>query len=141
MTDSISAPAISDADVQAIRSLVQHASDAQNDADVLIPLHTPDAVIVNFFGRRVLGRDAFEGAMRAALSSPLQDVATEVEITDLRQVTDSVVLVSCIKTVHDKREDASDDDLPASAGALTYVVTGGNGSWRIALAQTTPILI
>ena len=125
-------------DEDAIRALVQLATDAQNDPDRLIPLHSPDAVIVNFFGRRVLGRDAFEQAMRSALASPLRDVRTEVEIVDLRHVTESVVLVSCIKTVHDERGDGA-DDLPASAGALTYVVTRSDDSWQIALAQTTPI--
>lgn len=139
MTEATHAPVISVDDEQAIRTLVQQASDAQYDPDVLLPLHTPDAVIVNFFGRRVLGRDAFDEAMRAALSSPLRDVTTEVEVIDLRPITESVVLVSCIKTVHDHREDRSDDDLPASAGALTYIVTRMGGSWQIALAQTTPI--
>ena len=125
-------------DEPAIRALVQQATDAQNDPETFIPLHAPDAVIVNFFGRRVLGRDALEQAMRAALSSPLKDVRTEVEIVDLRPVSDSVVLVSCIKTVHDERGEGG-DDLPASAGALTYVVTHVDGSWKIASAQTTPI--
>jgi uncharacterized protein (TIGR02246 family) len=125
-------------DEPAIRALVQQATDAQNDPDAFIPLHSPDAVIVNFFGRRVLGRDALEQAMRAALSTQLRDVRTEAEIVDLRPVTDSVVLVSCIKTVHDERGDGA-DDLPAPAGALTYVVTRTDGSWKIASAQTTPI--
>ena len=125
-------------DEPAIRALVQQATDAQNDPDVFIPLHSPDAVIVNFFGRRVLGRDALEQAMCAALSSPLKDVRTEVEIVDLRAVSESVVLVSCIKTVHDERGDGA-GDLPASAGALTYVVTRTDGGWKIASAQTTPI--
>ncbi len=138
MTNSPAALAISASDEQAIRTLIQLASDAQNDPDVLIPLHTPGAAIVNFFGRRILGRDAFAQAMQVALSSPLRDVTTTVEIVDLRPITDSVVLVSCVKTVHDGRADV-DDDLPASAGALTYVVTGADGSWQIALAQTTPI--
>ena len=140
MTDSISAPTISDADVQAIRSLVQQASDAQNDAAVLIPAHTPDAVIVNFFGRRILGRDAFEEAMRAALSSSLSDVTTSVEIIDIRPVTGSVALVSCVKTVNDRRDSTEGAELPASTGALTYVVTRVDDGWQIALAQTTPIL-
>ena len=140
MTDSIAAPADSDADVQAIRSLVRQASDAQSDPDVLIPLHTPDAVVVNFFGRRILGRDAFDEAMRAALSSSLSDVMTSVEIIDIRPVTSSVVLVSCVKTTHDQRDSADGAELPASTGALTYVVTQADDGWQIALAQTTPIL-
>ena len=125
-------------DEPAIRSLVQQVTDAQNDPEVFIPLHSPDAVIVNFFGRRVLGRDALEEAMRAALSSPLRDVRTEVEVVDVRPLGESVALVSCIKTVHDERGEGA-DDLPASAGALTYVVTRSEDSWQIALAQTTPI--
>ena len=139
MTETSVVPTISASDEQAIRTLVQQASDAQNDPDVLIPLHTRDAIIVNFFGRRVLGRDAFEQAMRAALSSPLRDVATDVEIIDLRPVTDSVVLVSCIKTVRDMREDRSAAELPGSVGALTYVARRIDNEWKIALAQTTPI--
>jgi uncharacterized protein (TIGR02246 family) len=139
VTEASVVPTIPARDEQAIRTLVQQASDAQNDPDVLIPLHTRDAVIVNFFGRRVLGRDAFEQAMRAAVSSPLRDVATEVELVDLRPITDSVVLVSCIKTVHDQREDRSGAELPASTGALTYVARRTDDAWQIALAQTTPI--
>lgn len=139
MTNSTPEPTIADGDAQAIRALIQQASTAQNDPDVLIRLHTPEAIIVNFFGRRVLGRDAFEEAMRAALSSPLRDVTTTVEVVDLRPVTDSVVIASCVKTVRDGRGGDAGDDLPASAGALTYVLTGGSGSWQIALAQTTPI--
>jgi uncharacterized protein (TIGR02246 family) len=138
MTNSPAALAISAGDEQAIRTLIQLASDAQNDPDVLIPLHTPGAAVVNFFGRRILGRDAFAQAMQAALSSPLRDVTTTVKIVDLRPISDGVVLVSCVKTVHDGRAGA-EDDLPASAGALTYVVTGADESWQIALAQTTPI--
>lgn len=134
MTDSIS-----EDDAQAIRALIHQASTAQNDPNVLIPLHAPDAIIVNFVGRRVLGRDAFEAAMRSALSSPLRDVTTTVEVIDLRPVTDSVVIASCVKTVHDGRENGTGADLPAPSGALTYVLTGGSGTWQIALAQTTPI--
>ncbi|HJR88542.1 MAG TPA: SgcJ/EcaC family oxidoreductase [Aeromicrobium sp.] len=139
MTEASVVSTLSASDEQAIRTLVQEASAAQNDPDLLIPLHTSDAVIVNFFGRRVLGRGAFEQAMRAAVSSPLRHVVTDVEIVDIRPVTDSVALVSCIKTVHDGRENRSAAELPASAGALTYVVRHTDGTWQIALAQTTPI--
>lgn len=132
--------ALSPDDQDAIRELIARASGAQNDPDVLIPLHAPEAIIVNFFGRRVLGREAFEEAMRSALATPLADVRTEVEIVDLRPVTDSVVLASCIKTTHDGRESADGDALPATSGALTYVVARRDGAWQIALAQTTPIL-
>jgi uncharacterized protein (TIGR02246 family) len=130
---------LSEADEAAVRELVSRAQDAQNDLTTFVPLHTPDVVLVNFPGRRVLGRDALADAMAAALASPLQDVRTSVEIIDIRLATSDVAVVSCIKTVHDARRDAS-TPLPSTTGALTYVLTRINDSWRIALAQTTPIL-
>ena len=126
-------------DEEAIRELVQRASTSQSDPDALVPLHTSDMVVVNLGGRRVFGRDAFEEAMRAALASSLKDVVTEVEIIDIRAVSPTVALVSCLKTVHDQREAGTGDELPAVAGALTYVVIRAGDAWQIALAQTTPI--
>jgi uncharacterized protein (TIGR02246 family) len=127
-------------DDQAIRAVVDAASHAQNDPYALVELHRSDAIIVNFPGRRVLGRAALGEAMTAALASPLRDVVTEVEVQDIRMVTTDVALVSCVKTVHDRRADG-DAALPASSGALTYVLSRTDGGWRIVLAQTTPILI
>jgi uncharacterized protein (TIGR02246 family) len=124
---------------KAVRELVERASAAQSDPDALIPMHTEDAVVVNFFGRRILGREAFEEAMRAALSTPLRDITTTVEIVDIRAVSDSVALVSCIKTTHDNRDGDDGAELPATSGAMSYVVTKADDGWRIALAQTTPI--
>lgn len=119
---------------------MERASGAQGDPEALLPMHAADAVIVNFFGRRILGREAFGEAMRAALSTSLSDVTTAVEIVDIRPVAGSVALVSCIKTAHDGRSAADGAELPATVGALTYVVTRTDGVWSIALAQTTPIL-
>jgi uncharacterized protein (TIGR02246 family) len=116
------APSITEFDDHAIRAVVAQAIEAQNDPESLLALHHADAVIVNFGGRRVLGREAFGEAMRAALTTP------------------SVAIVSAIKTVHDGRPNQDGSPLPASAGALTYVVVRGDDGWQIALAQTTPIL-
>lgn len=127
-------------DQTAIRALVERASGAQSNPDTLLPMHTADAVIVNFFGRRILGRDAFGEAMRAALSTSLSDVTTTVEILDIRAIAESVALVSCLKTAYDGRIATEGAELPATVGALTYVVTRADGVWSIALAQTTPIL-
>jgi uncharacterized protein (TIGR02246 family) len=132
------APALTETDEDAIRELVARASAAQDDTDGLLALHTADTVIVNIAGRRVLGREALGTAMAAALSSPLRDVRTEVEVVDVRPVTADVALVSCIKTVHDGRAGTERTALPAT-GALTYVLTRGDGGWLVALAQTTPI--
>ena len=104
-------------DEQAIRDLVALADRSQSDLAVLPGLHTESTVIVNFYGRRLFGRDTFTAAMSAALGSGLGDVRTSVEIIDVRALTADAVLVSCVKTVHDERP----------------------GGWEIGLAQTTPI--
>lgn len=132
-------PSLSSEDDAAIRAVVALADRAQTDPDVLLPLHTPGAAVVNFPGRRVLGREALAEAMRSALASPLQAVRTAVEVVDVRSVAHDVALVSCVKTVHDERP-GKNAALPASRGALTYVMVRRDGSWLIAAAQTTPIL-
>jgi uncharacterized protein (TIGR02246 family) len=138
VTSTSSSP-LTDADERAIRDVVARAQTAQGDAGALPALHTDDTVIVNLAGRRVLGRDAFAEAMAAALRSPLAEVRTSVEIVDVRPVAPGVVLVSCVKTVHDERSTADRSALPA-AGALSYVLTRVDGTWLIALAHTTPVL-
>ncbi|WP_019814936.1 SgcJ/EcaC family oxidoreductase [Saccharomonospora saliphila] len=127
-----------EADERAIHELVSRAQELQNDPG-LLDLHTPDAVIVNIAGRRVLGREAFAEAMRGALTSPLSDVTTSLEVVDIRFATPEVAIVSCVKTVHDNRSDAAAHDALPTSGALTYVLTRSQRRWRIAAAQTTPI--
>ena len=124
-------------DEQAIRDLVALADRSQSDPAVLPGLHTESTVIVNFYGRRLFGRDTFTAAMSAALGSGLGDVRTSVEIIDVRALTADAVLVSCVKTVHDERPGA--EPAPPATGALTYVVVRTSGGWEIGLAQTTPI--
>lgn len=134
------------ADLAAIRQLVADASAFQNDVDRFIPLHTADATVVNFGGRRVAGRDTLAGAMSQALASPLADVVTTVEVEDIRFLRADVAIVANIKTVSDRRAPDADGEqpapLPATAGRLTYVLVKeeGESGWRIASAQTTPIL-
>lgn len=133
--------ASTDVDERNIRHVVRRAQELQSDPTSLMALHVPTAVVVNFPGRRVLGRDALREAMTAALASPLSSVRTSVEIIDVRFVTSDVAVVSCTKTIHDGRsaDDMEAAALPSSAGALTYVVVRTDDAWRIALAQTTPI--
>jgi uncharacterized protein (TIGR02246 family) len=124
---------------EAIRSLIEQAEASQFSLEPFIALHTPDTVIVNFVGRRVLGRDALERAMGAALASPLARVRTTTEIQDIRFVEPTVAIVSCTKHVFDERDGAGEHSPLARQGSLTYVVVEQEGRWRIALAQTTPI--
>jgi len=128
------------ADDSAVRQVVDRASDAQNVLDAFLELHTSDAIIVNIAGRRVLGRDALAEAMEAALASPLSDVRTSVEVVDVRFPAADLAVVSCIKTVHDERAEADRTDVPAT-GALSYTMTRTVDGWRIAHAQTTPIVV
>jgi uncharacterized protein (TIGR02246 family) len=124
-------------DREAIRKVVADAAQSQSDVDALMALHTEDAIIVNIAGRRVLGREVFRAAMEGALRSPLVQVTTTVDVEDIRFVRDDVAIVSCVKHVHDEREDAT-VALPG-VGAMTYVMAREPDGWHIALAQTTPI--
>ncbi|ADB31418.1 hypothetical protein Kfla_2342 [Kribbella flavida DSM 17836] len=126
-------------DEQLIRDLVARSQDAQFDADALPALHTDDLVLINLAGRRVFGREAFRSAMAEGLATPLKDVRTVLDIEDIRFATPDVAIVSLAKTIHDERPATGPTDLPTTA-VMTYVLTRAAGDWRIALAQTTPIL-
>ncbi|MRH88050.1 SgcJ/EcaC family oxidoreductase [Nocardia sp. SYP-A9097] len=128
---------ISAEDERAIRDLVSLADRSQSDSAVLPDLHTDETAIVNFYGRRLLGREAFEAALSTALGNGLGQIRTSVEIVDIRALTSDAVLVSCIKTVYDRRPGA--ETAPSSTGALTYVTIRTANGWKIGLAQTTPI--
>lgn len=122
--------------VTAIQELVQQLQEAQSDVEAFIALHTAETVIVNFGGRRVLGREQLRAAMASALASPLAKVTTTNELLDIRFVRPDVAVVSCTKHVADERDTS---ETFASSGSLTYVVVHEDGGWRVALAQTTPI--
>ncbi len=122
-------------DAAEIRKLVAEAVRLQSHT-AFIDLHTDDVRIVNVAGRRVRGRTALADAMGAALASPLADVLTTVDVEDVVFLRPDVALVSCVKHIHDGRDGG--DTLPAS-GSLTYVLVR-DGEWRIASAQTTPIV-
>lgn len=128
---------------RAVREVVRHAQESQNDTGTLMALHTPDAVVVNVAGRRILGREAFEAAMRQALASPLAQVTTKTEVDDVRFPAPGVAVVSCTKSIHDGRSPTEGDGtagaLPAQ-GRMTYVMVEDGGAWQIALAQTTPVV-
>jgi uncharacterized protein (TIGR02246 family) len=132
-----------EAESTAIRQVVADAQKHQNDPDRFIPLHTADTSIVNFMGRRVLGRDALHQAMKRALETPLANVINTVEIEDIRFIRPDVAIVASIKHVSDEREVSLRDDpsttLPSLSGWLTYVVVKEQDAWRIVSAQTTPI--
>ncbi|MFD9944352.1 SgcJ/EcaC family oxidoreductase [Nonomuraea sp. NPDC059023] len=123
----------------AIRQLVADASRHQNDPEPFLALHADDTSLVNFGGRRVVGKDAVEQAMKAALATPLAKVVTSVEVADIRFVRPDVAIVGVLKRVSDER-DGDDDPLHATEGWLTYVLVENDGRWQIASAQTTPIL-
>jgi uncharacterized protein (TIGR02246 family) len=122
--------------VAAIRRLVEEVQAAQSDPEPFLALHTPEAIVVNFGGRRVLGRDALDEALTAALATPMAQVTTTADIDDIRFLRPDVALVSATKHVHDGRDT---DERFNSEGRLTYVVVADGDAWHIALAQTTPV--
>ena len=126
--------------VTAIQRLVADAERLQSDVDGFTGLLTDDAVIVNFGGRRVRGRDVIRRAMSAALETPLADVITTQEVEDIRFLRPDVALVECVKLIHDRRDPADPATTAlADRGMLTFVVVEQQGEWRIASAQTTPV--
>lgn len=131
---------ITDADYLAIQEVVSQAHEFQSDPAALLALHTSDVIVVNFPGRRVIGRQAFADAMTSALASSLGDVTTSVEVLDVRLLTPDAAVVSCVKTVHDDRPEIENSTALASTGSLTYVMTRTDAGWCIAVAQTTPVL-
>ena len=124
-------------DIDAIRRLVDDAQANQFEVEPFLALHTDDVTVVNFGGRRVMGKEALREAMQAALASPLAKVTTTAEVHDIRFVRPDVAVVSATKHVTDERDDG---ERFASEGAMTYlVVRDADAAWRISLAQTTPI--
>jgi uncharacterized protein (TIGR02246 family) len=115
----------------------------QSDADGFARLLTENVALVNFGGRRVLGRDNLHRAMRQALETPFAQVFTKTEVVDLRFLRPDVALVSCIKHISDERESAArGSDAPLSErGSQTFVMVRERGKWLVALAQTTPIAV
>jgi uncharacterized protein (TIGR02246 family) len=127
---------VDDERVTTIRRLVEDVQAAQSDVEPFLALHMPEAIIVNFGGQRVRGRDALRRRMTAALATPLADVITTAEVHDIWFIRPDVAIVSCTKHVSDERGTLAS---ATNRGSLTYVVVDNGGEWRIALAQTTPI--
>jgi uncharacterized protein (TIGR02246 family) len=129
-------PKVDENQDDAIRRLVDALQKTQFEVEPFLALHTAEAIVVNFGGRRVLGIDALRRAMESALASPLAEVTTTTEIHDIRFVRRDVAIVSCTKHVSDGRDTT---EKFATKGSLSYVMVEDDGEWRVALAQTTPI--
>jgi uncharacterized protein (TIGR02246 family) len=140
MATSPTGTVASDAAVAAIRRVVADSERLQSDVDGFTDLLTDDVVIVNFGGRRVRGRTAVRTAMQQALASPLADVTTTQEIEAVHFLRPDVALVSCVKHVHDGRGAAGSGSPLRERGMLTLVLVDRDGRWRIASAQTTPVV-
>ncbi|WP_152361276.1 SgcJ/EcaC family oxidoreductase [Microlunatus speluncae] len=126
-----------DQDQGKLHRLVEELQAAQFDVEPFLALHTEDAIIVNFGGRRVAGRDELGRAMAAGLASPLAQVITTAEVDDIRFLRPDVAIISCTKHISDERDTAEPSF--ATTGRLTYVAVEEAGAWRVALAQTTPV--
>lgn len=124
-------------DTAALHALVTEAQAAQSDPEPFLAHHTEDTIVVNLAGRRVLGKEALGEAMTAALATPLARVITTAVVDDVRFVRPDVAIVSATKHVTDGRDGG---DAVPTRGRLTYVAVREDVGWRIALAQTTPVL-
>lgn len=129
-----------DVETAAVRRVIDDAQRLQNDTDGYLGLHTDDAVIVNFGGLRVRGKDVIEERMRSALASPLAHVVTTIEVEGVHFLRPDVAVVDATKHVSDERDEPHRPDRPLTErGSLTYVLVKDDGQWRIAVAQTTPV--
>ncbi|WP_067140821.1 SgcJ/EcaC family oxidoreductase [Microtetraspora malaysiensis] len=116
-------------DIKAIEQLVRDAEDLQSDVAGFTGLLTDDVSLVNFTGIRLRGREQVTQVLTKALESPLKDVLTKNELLEVTFLRPDVALANLIKHVNDGR-----------TGALTFVLVKDDGTWRIALAQTTPVV-
>jgi len=127
--------------IVAIRSVIAQADRLQSDAEGFAQLLTEDVALVNFGGRRVLGRGNVEQAMRQALETPFAQVYTKNDVIDVRFLRPDVAVVSCVKHISDEREpsERDADTVLSKRGSATFVLARERGRWRIALIQTTPV--
>ncbi|HEY9413027.1 MAG TPA: SgcJ/EcaC family oxidoreductase [Jiangellaceae bacterium] len=128
-------------DIAAIEQVVADTERFQNDTEGFTRLLTENAALVNYAGRRVLGRSAIHAAMTKALETPLASVYTKNEIVDIRLLRPDVALVSCIKHISDERDPSARDAAAPllEQTSLTFVMVKEVGTWLVASAQTTPI--
>ena len=66
-----------DQEIVAIRAVIADADRLQSDVEGFTQLLTEDVALVNFGGRRVLGRGNVHEAMRQALETPFAHVYTK----------------------------------------------------------------
>jgi uncharacterized protein (TIGR02246 family) len=125
-------------DAAAIEQLVADAERFQSDVERFAELLTDDYAVVNLVGRRVKGKAETLEAMRQALDGPLSQVITRHELTDVTFIRPDVAVVSCVKRVFDERERSGGD--PTATARLTFVTVKDGAAWRIASAQTTPVI-
>ncbi|MER7134441.1 SgcJ/EcaC family oxidoreductase [Streptosporangium saharense] len=116
-------------EIEAIEQVVREAEELQGDVAGFTGLLTEEVSLVNFTGIRLRGRDQVEKVMAEALRTPLKDVLTRNELLDITFLRPDVALADLTKHVDDGR-----------TGALTFVLVKDDGTWRIALAQTTPVV-
>jgi uncharacterized protein (TIGR02246 family) len=134
---------VQDQEIAAIRAVIADADRLQSDAEGFTQLLTEDVALVNFGGRRVLGRSNVHRAMRQALDTPFAHVYTNNDVVDVRFLRPDVAVVSCVKHISDEREpSARDSDAPMSErGSATFVLVRERSGWLIAVVQTTPIAV
>jgi uncharacterized protein (TIGR02246 family) len=121
-------------DVTAIRAMVAETERLQSDADGFAELLTPDVVLVNAMGRRVLGRDAVRDAMVEALQTPMANVMTRNEVVDIRFIRPDVALVVGVKHIF---EVGGGSLAPGSKANFSFVLVRERETWQIAVAHNT----
>jgi len=124
-------------DVLSIEQVVADAERFQNEPENFSQLLTPDVVLVNVAGVRLIGRDEVYRAMKKAMMTPLANIITKNEVGHLTFLRPDVALMSGTKRIFTKSETLLTEDAKAR---LTFVLVKNQEKWLIASIQNTPIL-
>ncbi|MEQ9439406.1 MAG: SgcJ/EcaC family oxidoreductase [Cyclobacteriaceae bacterium] len=119
-----------------IRQNVEESAYYQKDPERFSQFLTPEALLVNVKGVRVMGRGEIVKFMKKATQSFLANVWVKNEVIQITFLRHDVAVVSGIQHVFVKGEHLSEE---VAKGSLTLVLVKEEGTWLTAAGQNTLI--
>lgn len=121
---------------QVIEQLVMDAERYQGEPEAFGSLLTEKALLINFTGVKLVGRNEIIASMKSAMKTSLAHVKTQNKIESVVFLRPDVAIANGIKRISFKNENDKDEIL---AARLTFVFVKDAKLWRIASIQNTPI--
>jgi uncharacterized protein (TIGR02246 family) len=123
------------ADVRALFTAM-YADWADNDADAFVRAYRDDATVV-MPGVRHIGKGAIRDSMAAGFQGPLKGSSATDEPLDYRFIgEDTAIVISKAGILM-----AGETDVPAEREVIaTWVLTKGDGEWRVAAYANAPAI-